>query len=208
FLVNMFETNGGLFQAPVTNAYFSGRLDHTFNDHDQMYLRYLYARNNDGNPDGSRLLRISSGSQLQTWTSSLLASSYEQFSPQTQNEARLQWNLVQFNDFANDPGGPSFTLSGFGAFGRDVTLPDFSTLRQYEFADNLTAIRGRHTIKMGFYEDLRGNNTESATFLGDSFTFGSLPRGVLSPCLQMPAACGLTANRAHSNARQSLSRGR
>jgi hypothetical protein len=207
FLVNMFETNGGLFQAPVTNAYFSGRLDHTFNDHDQMYVRYLYARNNDGNPDVSGLLGISGGSQIRTWTSSFLASWFHQFSAKTQNEARVQWNLVQFNDFANDPGGPSFTLSGFGAFGRDTTLPDFSTLRQYEFADNLTAIRGRHSMKMGFYEDLRGNRTASATFLGDSFSFGNLPGGILSPCLQVPAACGLTAPFTTLNSLQSFSLG-
>jgi hypothetical protein len=112
FLLNMFETNGGLFQAPNTSAFYSGRLDHTFNDHDQMYVRYLYGRADDGNPDVSGLLGISGGSQVRTWTSSLLASWFHQFSPKTQNEARLQWNLVQFNDFANDPGGPAFSISG------------------------------------------------------------------------------------------------
>jgi hypothetical protein len=44
-------------------------------------------------------------------------------------------------------------------------------------------------MKMGFYEDMRGNRTASATFLGDNFSFVNLPGGVLSPCLQVPAAC-------------------
>jgi hypothetical protein len=192
FLVNEFETNGGLFAAPTTNVYFSGRLDHTFNEQNQAYLRYLWGRNDDSNPDVSGLEGISRGSAIKQWTSSILGSFYHQFSPTTQNEFHAQWNLVQFNVLANDAGGPAFDVSGFGAVGRDQLLPDFSTLRQYEFADNLTMVRGHHTVKAGIYEDIRGNRTASATFLSGDFSFGALPGGILSPCLQVPAACGLT----------------
>ncbi|HLJ86687.1 MAG TPA: TonB-dependent receptor [Candidatus Angelobacter sp.] len=192
FLVNKFETNGGLFPNSTITNYWSGRLDHTFNGHDQASLRYLYSHSNQGDPDIGSLVGVSRGSTVKNWTSSLQGSWYHQISARTQNEFRAQWNLTAFDVFSNDPGGPGFDIAGFAALGRDITLPNFSTLRQYEFADNLTLIRGHHTMKTGFSEVIRGNRTSSATFLGGDFSFGSLPGGILSPCLQVPAACGLT----------------
>lgn len=191
FLVNEFESNGGLFPFSTINNYWSGRLDHTFNDSNQAYLRGLYGLSDVGNPNVGALEGVSRGSQVRQWTASLLGAWYHQFSPKTQNEFRAQYNLVQFNVFANDPGGAEFNIGAF-QFGRDNTLPDFSTLRQYEFADNLTLIRGRHTMKFGVYEDVRGDRTASATFLAPNVTFSSLPGGILSPCLQVPAACGIS----------------
>ncbi len=190
-LINEFESNGGLFPFSTINNYWSARLDHTFSDRNQAYLRGLYGLSDVGNPSVGALEGVSRGSAVKQWTGSLLGAWYHQFSPKTQNEFRAQWNLVQFNVFANDPGGPGLNVGAF-QFGRDNTLPDFSTLRQYEFADNLTMVRGHHTMKFGLYEDLRGNRTASATFLTPNISFGSLPGGILSPCLQVPAACGLT----------------
>ena len=190
FLVNEFESNGGLFPFSTINNYWSGRLDHTFNDSNQAYLRGLYGLSDVGNPNVGALQGVSRGSTVKQWTGSLLGAWYHQFSPKTQNEFRAQWNLVQFNVFSNEPGGAELNIGAF-QFGRDNTLPDFSTLRQYEISDNFTMIRGHHTMKFGFYEDVRGDRTASSTFFAPNITFSSLPGGILSPCLQVPAACGL-----------------
>src|SRR5262249_45257707 len=61
-----------------------------------------------------------------------------------------------------------------------------------EFTENLTLVRGHHTLKMGGYALFRDNRSDSRTFMPGRFVFGSLPGGVLSPCLQVPAACGLS----------------
>lgn len=207
FLVNEFESNGGLFPFSTINNYWSGRLDHTFNDSNQAYLRGLYGLSDVGNPNVGALQGVSRGSTVKQWTGSLLGAWYHQFSPKTQNEFRAQWNLVQFNVFSNEPGGAELNIGAF-QFGRDNTLPDFSTLRQYEFADNFTMIRGRHTMKFGFYEDVRGDRTASSTFFAPNITFSSLFGGLLSPCLQVPAACGLiTVTPALLNPLQSFSLG-
>lgn len=190
FLVNEFESNGGLFPFTTINNYWSARLDHTFNDSNEAHLRGIYGLSDVGNPNVGALEGVSRGSSIKQWTASLLGAWYHQFSPKTQNEFRAQWNLTQFNVFSNEPGGAELDIGAF-QFGRDNTLPDFSTLRQYEFADNLTMIRGHHTLKFGFYEDVRGDRTASATFLAPRVSFGNLPGGILSPCLQVPAACGL-----------------
>src|SRR5262245_19996662 len=103
--------------------------------------------------------------------------------------------------FANDAGGPGFDLAGFAAQSREVGKS------QYQFADNLTLVRGHHIFKVGFDEVLRGNRTASATFMAGDFNFGPLPGFVLSPCLTVPAACGLTASPVTINSLQAFTLG-
>src|SRR5215469_305552 len=62
FLVNQFESNGGLFPFSTTSNYFSGRLDHTFSDRNQTYLRYIYGLSDVGNPNVGALEGVSRGS--------------------------------------------------------------------------------------------------------------------------------------------------
>src|SRR5262249_26958760 len=94
-----------------------------------------------------------------------------------------------------------------GSFGRDIFLPSFTTLHREDIADNLTVVRGNHTLKMGVDVLLRGNNSESHTFFAGRFSFGELPGGVLSPCLQVPAACGLNTGAATINSLQAFTLG-
>ena len=191
FIVHQFETNGGLFPFPTRQHQVSGRLDHRFGDKDQTFLRYSYAHLKESDPDVQALIGISRGTSVLSWDSTLQGSWIHQFSSATSNEARFQWNMNQFNVDTNDLGGPGLDVQGFGFFGRGIFLPSHTTVRRYEFADNLTLIRGHHTMRMGFYELLRGNKTTSDTFFPGRFEFLDLPGGVVSPCLQVPAGCGL-----------------
>ena len=76
----------------------------------------------------------------------------------------------------NEPGQVGLQIPGFiNNLGTNIFLPNLTILRRWEFADNVTMIRGRHTIRFGWYELLRGNHTESHTFLPGRFVFGSLP---------------------------------
>ena len=108
------------------------------------------------------------------------------------NEARLQFTYTNFNVIPNEPGQVGLDIPGFANLGTNIFIPNFSILRRYEFADNFTMVRGHHSMKMGFYELIRGNHTESHTFFPGRFVFGSLTSALLSPCLASPAACGLT----------------
>ncbi|HET9742562.1 MAG TPA: TonB-dependent receptor [Terriglobales bacterium] len=191
FIVNQFETNGGLFPFPTREHEGSLRLDHQFNQNNQAFLRYSAAHLDEQDPDVHALTGISRGNSILNWDSNLEGAYYHQFSPFTQNELRLQWDLNQFNVTTNDQGGPGLDVQGFGFFGRGIFLPSFTRTRRYEFADNVTLVRGRHTMKTGFYELLRGNKTTSDTFFAGRFEFLQLPGGLLSPCLQIPALCGL-----------------
>src|SRR6266436_5405288 len=207
YIVNQFAANGGLFPFPIHSSDFSARLDHRFSDSNQGFLRYSFAHLTEKDPDLQALTAFSRGTSELAWDSTLQGSWFHQFNASTANEARVQWNIYQFNVDTNDPGGPGLDVEGFGFFGRGIFLPSRTTGRRYEFADNLTLIRGHHSFKMGFTELIRGNNTTSQTFFPGRFEFLELPGALVSLCLEAPAACGVSAPESSISTLQSWSLG-
>jgi hypothetical protein len=204
FLVNQFETNGGLLPFPITSHQGSIRLDHQFNDLNQASLRYVAAHLQESDPNSRTF--FNAFSELE-WTSSLQATWMHTFNANLVNEARIQWNVNQYNITPNTLGEINLNLSGFGSFGQSPAMPSLSKERDFEFADNVTRVYGQHTFQMGGDEILRANRGDNYTFLSGGFVFGDLPGGILSPCLQVPAACGLSAAPATINSLQSFSLG-
>jgi hypothetical protein len=207
FSILQFEANGGLFSFTIRSYLGDIRLDHRIDQNNQLSLRYNAGHLTEKDPDVQALTAISRGTSELAWDSTLQVAWFHQFNPTTQNEARFQWNMYQFNVDTNDPGGPGLDVQGFGFFGRGIFLPSHTRAGRYEFADNVSLTRGRHAFKMGFYELVRGNDTTSQTFFPGRFEFLELPGIVLSPCLQIPAACGLSAPVAAVSNLQSLSLG-
>jgi hypothetical protein len=186
FLVDQFETQGGLFNYNSRDYLASARLDHHIDATNQISLSYRFAHDLEHNPDVQSLTAFSAGSSLHNYDNDLLGAWFHQFSPTTSNELRLQWNYDSFNVIPNEPGQVGIQIPGFiNNLGTNIFLPNLTILRRYEFADNITMIRGHHTIKFGGDETLRGNHSESHTFLPGRFVFGTLPDGggILSPQL-------------------------
>src|SRR5262249_10455064 len=193
FIVNQLETDGGLLPFPVNSHQRSVRLDHQFNDRNQASMRYVAAHLEETDPSVQSLAGFSDGYSELQWTSSLQASWLHTFNANTLNEVRAQWNINQYNLMPNTMGLPALSLPGFGTLGKNVALPNISKERDYEFADNLTRVHHNHMFQLGVDEIVRGNKTANYTFMGGDFVFADLPGGILSPCLQVPAACGLAA---------------
>ncbi|HWO35754.1 MAG TPA: TonB-dependent receptor, partial [Candidatus Acidoferrum sp.] len=184
YLVNQFETNGGVFPYNSHEYLASGRLDHRFNTTNQLSVSYRYGHDLEESPDVQSLTGFSAGSSTHTYDSNMQASWYHQFTPATENEARVQWDYNSFNVIPNEPGEVGLQIPGFiNNLGTNIFLPNITILRRYEFADNLTIIRGHHTFRFGGSEVLRGNHTESHTFFPGRFVFGSLPGDLLTPLL-------------------------
>src|SRR6185437_7736280 len=91
FLINQFESNGGLFNYNTREYLVSGRLDHHFNDSNQVSFDYRYGHDLEQSPDVQSLTGFSAGSSIRTYDSTMLGSWYHEFSPTAQNEARIQW---------------------------------------------------------------------------------------------------------------------
>jgi hypothetical protein len=184
FLVNQFETEGGVFPYDSREYLASGRLDHHFDVNNEVSLTYRYGHDLEQSPDVQSLTAFSAGSSIHNYDHNLQAAWYHQFSAAAQNEARVQWDYNSFNVIPNEPGQVGLQIPGFiNNLGTNIFLPNITILRRYEFADNFTVIRGNHTLKFGGSELLRGNHTESHTFFPGRFVFGSLPGGALSPQL-------------------------
>jgi len=182
FLENQFETEGGVFPYDSREYLASVRLDHRFDANNEISVTYRYGHDLEQSPDVQSLTAFSAGSSTHTYDNNLQAAWYRQFSPTTQNEARLQWDYESFNVIPNEPGEVGLQIPSFiNNLGTNIFLPNITILRRYEFADNFTKIRGRHTFKFGGDEILRGNHTESHTFFPGRFVFGSLPGFLISP---------------------------
>src|SRR3984957_11095481 len=184
FLVGQFESQGGLFNYTSRDYLASARLDHHIDANNQIFLSYRYAPDVEQNPDVQSLTAFSAGSGVHDYDNNLQGAWFHQFSPTTQNELRLQWDYNSFNVIPNVPGQAGLQIPGFiNNLGTNIFLPNLTILRRYEIADNFTMIRGHHTIQFGINELLRGNHTESHTFLPGRFVFGTLPGDLLTPQL-------------------------
>jgi hypothetical protein len=187
FLINQFEDNGGLFNYNTREYLASGRLDHRFSENNQLYLSYRYGHDLEENPDVQSLTGFSAGSAIHNYDDNIQAGWFHQFSAQTHNEFRAQWNYDSFNVIPNEPAEPGLQIFGFANnLGTNIFLPNLTITRRTEIADNFTMTRGHHTMKFGGSELLRGNHSESHTFFPGRFFFGPLPGVVLSPCLANP----------------------
>jgi hypothetical protein len=184
YFINQLESNGGLFNYNTREYLFSGRLDHHISEADSISLSYRYGHDLEENPDVQSLTGFSAGSSTHDYDNNLQASWYHVFSPRTENEFRFQWDYNSFNVIPNTPGQAGIQIASFANnLGTNIFLPNLTILRRYELADNVTLVRGSHTIKFGGNEILRGNHTESHTFLPGRFVFGPLPGALLSPQL-------------------------
>ncbi|MGB8989247.1 MAG: TonB-dependent receptor, partial [Candidatus Sulfotelmatobacter sp.] len=184
FLVNQFEDNGGLFPYTSRDYLASVRLDHHISESDQLSFIYHYAHDLEENPDVQSLTGYSAGSSIHTYDNTIQGAWFHEFSPRTLNELRVQWDYNGFSVIPNEPGEVGLQISGYANnLGTNIFLPNLTILRRTEIADNFTMIRGNHTMKFGVDELLRGNHTESHTFLPGRFVFGALPGDLLTPLL-------------------------
>ena len=187
FLITQLETNGGEFNYNTREYLASGRLDHRFNDSNQLYLSIRYGHDLEENPDVQSLTGFSAGSSIHNYDDNFQVGWFHQFSAQAQNELHLQWNYDSLNVIPNEPAEVGLQIFGFANnLGTNIFLPNLTITRRTEIADNFTMTRGHHTMKFGGSELLRGNHSESHTFLPGRFVFGTLPGVVLSPCLANP----------------------
>jgi len=194
YLILQFENNGGLFNYNTNEYLVSGRLDHRVDASNQLSLSYRYGHDVERNPDVESLTGYSAGSSVHTWDSTITGAWYHVFNPTSQNQLLVQWDYDSFNVIPNEPAEPGLQIPSFANnLGTNIFLPNYTTLRRTQILDNVTLVRGHHTLRFGVAELLRGNTTTSHTFFPGRFVFGPLPGGVLSDCLQVPAACGLSA---------------
>jgi Carboxypeptidase regulatory-like domain len=183
----LFQNASGQFPFDGFDTVGTFRLDHTFNSSDSGYARFNVADSHFENQAAGALTATSRGRTIDTFTSGLLLSETHFFNQTTINELKAQYSYLNNDVIPNDPVGPEFNIDGFGNFGRDIFLPSIAIERRYELADQISLVRGAHTLKFGGQYVAADYSTNSQTFFGGRFNFTpQLPLIALVP----------TANRA------------
>ena len=157
--------NGRTVKIPIGNVSLAGpnytnnynavaSVDYNISEKDQLRGRYL-SNKSDG---------IDANAQLQAFyltapTRNYLATltEYHNFTPSLTNEFRFGYN--RYNNttpagnfqFAGLDSFPNLTFDNLGLqLGPDENAPQFTIQNVYQFTDNVSWVKGRHTFKFGF----------------------------------------------------------
>lgn len=188
--LKLFQNATGQFPFNGDDTLISGRIDHTFSATDTGYVRLNLGRSNSENQAAGALTAVSRGREINSFTGGALFSETHFFNPTTINEVKAQYSYLNTDVISNDRIGPELNIEGFGNFGRDIFLPSIAIERRYEVSDTLSLVRGAHTIKVGGQYQAVNNSSDSQTFFGGRFNFGTaLP---LSNIIALNPALGPT----------------
>ena len=133
------------------------RIDHVASEKQSMSFRWLYDSNTtipgfntNGNVgvlpgfDNSNTGIALSGTFSDTYT----------ISPTMTNEFRFNYGRIGFNFPSAAPDAahaalPSYAISGIAGFGVATNIPQFRFANNWQYADSVTMVRGKHTFKFG-----------------------------------------------------------
>jgi hypothetical protein len=197
-LLKMLTTDNGSFNTATRAHTWLTRVDYQPNSNNSLTFRFELQRAISGHqsfPDGAGLT-TRDYSILTTWAHT--------FSPTVVNQVRVQ--IVPFNRADNVPNGDTGTFfsiselngagyggagTGFG-FGRSNLLPYLAHQRRFQFEDNLSWVKGKHSFKFGASYRPADYNVEDDLYRGGQFDFASglIPLILLAPKALQPALVG------------------
>jgi len=151
---------------------FDVRVDQNFTERDQFFARYSYLETSLDTPPylGSVLNGDPFANTAYTRNQNGVVSEIHTFSPRTINEARIgidrvrtdwdayganqntaeQVGIPGINDFCGFCGGlPRISISGITVLGHTPFAPTRRHDTVWQYVDNVTLTRGRHTVKFG-----------------------------------------------------------
>jgi len=121
-------------------------------------------------------LAVSNNGKVGVENNSLAMQWSVEISPQTLNEARLQFALGNESQVANSD-GPQVLIGSATAgitFGRRDVFPSYLREQRWQFVDNVTFIRGRHEIKAGADVDRVSDRNSFLPASSGSYQFNNL----------------------------------
>ncbi len=167
----------GVFPVDRIDTLSSFKLDHAFNASNSASFRYIFGQSRESNGGGVAIggtTDVSGGGGQKTRDQSFLGTLTHIFSPTLLSETRFQFSPRNLMQYANDPIGPRVTISGVGAFGRNVNFPVLLDETRYQWQQSISKQTGRHYFKFGAdINYLKAHTSFPVNFAG-TFTFASL----------------------------------
>jgi hypothetical protein len=170
--LNLFRSNSGTFPFGEGFTTFLGKIDHHFSDRDHLFFRDNITDDFNQNAQSGALIAFNRGRNLDTWDNSAVLGYTHVFRANLVNEFRTQFGYNKIHVIPLDPLGPEINITGYGFFGREIFLPSKMIERHYQWQDNLSWTRGRHTFKFGGDINPVQDTAVSQTFMGGRFSFG------------------------------------
>jgi hypothetical protein len=143
--------------APTLQDALTTSVDYTINSTDSLRLRYVYNTLSSTDTAGGASLPIFYQPNPNKFHLFAL-SEYHSFSPNLTNEFRLGYNR-----YSNTLGSGNYAFPGLDQFptfqfydqgditvGPDGNAPQFTIQNLYQVTDNVSYVKGKHTIKLGF----------------------------------------------------------
>src|SRR6185503_2586536 len=148
------NTLARVFPISEDTTFFSGRVDHAFNNYNQMTVRFSYNPSDlTGIQDESQNQTVGQNDFSRTGIQTLRdisfsASLASTLSNRFVNEARFSFGR-RHATFDSQIPGAAIQVIGSAYLGSNPFSPVDRTEKRYQLADNLNYIRGNHTFKFG-----------------------------------------------------------
>src|SRR5947209_3582994 len=147
------ENLGVLKTADVDNGFI--KLDHQFNEHNRLSVRYSIQDGNNLNMlvgetlDGGGIGAPSSGRNGTLRDQSLVGTWSSQLSDRKVNDALVQWARRNYG-FAGVSGQPNLDVPNLLLFGHNFGAFDRYNETRIQFSDTFSMVHGKHYTKFGF----------------------------------------------------------
>ena len=142
--------NTGVVAASFDTTNFFTRIDHSINQRNQLSARYsLYHINAVNSRTVGGLNAVSRGTGLGDTDQTVQASNVTTINDRTLNELRVQYTNSRLDAPVNDDVGPAVGIAGVANFGTATFSPLSRDINLFEAVDNISTIRGAHSLKAG-----------------------------------------------------------
>ena len=171
-VVQLFESNSGVFPFSEERQQFIARIDHAVAPGHDLFFRGNWTGQNSQHTNFGSLVARSRGRNNDVNDFTVGLGYNWVIGPEWISETWLSAGYHDSGTFPTDPHGPAIDISGYGNFGRDFILPTRNVERMIQARQNFTYVHGSHTVKVGadihpFYDSVR-----SETFFSGRFIFG------------------------------------
>lgn len=187
---NNFRGNG---VNTLTHDFWSLKVDHTFGAKDRITGRYMYNRDNtnvisvfpDPGPDTTTFNIANQKSALADWTRSINPSTVNEFRVNIARRVAHALSAGVGGDYATKLGlqgvsnnaFPNIQVAGLTALGNTNQERQQYPIDQQQFVENLSTLRGRHSLKFGFELRRSRNHEINLPTASGSFSFATQPSG-------------------------------
>ncbi|HXC69786.1 MAG TPA: carboxypeptidase regulatory-like domain-containing protein [Pyrinomonadaceae bacterium] len=142
--------NTGVVAASFDTTNFFTRIDHSINQRNQLSARYsLYHINAVNSRTVGGLNAVSRGTGLGDTDQTVQVSNVTTINDRTLNELRVQYTNSRLDAPVNDDVGPAVGIAGVANFGTATFSPLSRDINLFEAVDNISTIRGAHSLKAG-----------------------------------------------------------